>query len=60
MQKNQTDKNSPIAENKKERELADKVADGKREQRKDKTEKSDGRNGAVLGEINDPTGKKNK
>ena len=60
MQKNQTDKNSPIAENKKERELADKVADGKREQRKDKAEKNDGRNGAVLGEINDPTGKKNK
>ena len=60
MQKNQTDKNSPNAENKKERELADKVTDGKNMNKKDKADKRDRQDGAVLADINGDAGKKAK
>ncbi|MGP9801312.1 hypothetical protein [Rheinheimera sp. NSM] len=60
MNKNQSNKGSSNDDKRQGREVAEKVTDDKKVPKKDRTEKNDGRNGAVLGEINDPTGKKNK
>lgn len=60
MNRNQPNKDSSHDDKRQGREVAEKVTDDRKAPNKGNAEKSDGKKGAVLGEINNPTGKKSK